>query len=89
MTSEKEGNIPMSPEEYAKMHQKAFRTAYNYLNTHFPPGIDPEWWSQAAKDLSDASVEAGETELVIELLDAVYTYIGKVYKRRNEHGTDD
>ena len=80
----------MTPEEYAKRHQKAFRTAFNYLNTHFPPGDDPSWWDQAAKELSQASVEAGENILVIELLNAVYTYLGSEYKRRNNHGkTDD
>ena len=72
----------MTPEEYAKMHQKAFRTAFDYLNSHFPPETDPEWWKQSAQELSQASVAAGENDLVIELLNAVYTYLGKEYKRR-------
>ena len=72
----------MTPEEYLQIHQKAFRTAFNYLNTHFPPGTDDGWWTQAAKDLSDASVLAGENTLVLELLNAVYSYIGSEYHRR-------
>lgn len=80
----------MTPEEYAKMHQKAFRTAFDYLNTHFPPGTDDAWWDQAAKELSAASVKAGEGKLVIELLDAVYEYIAYEYHRREkERGKTD
>ena len=26
----------MTPEEYAKVHQKAFRCAFDFLNQHFP-----------------------------------------------------
>lgn len=80
----------MTAEEYAKQHQKAFRTAFNYLNTHFPPGDDLSWWDQAAKELSQASIDAGENVLVIELLTAVYTYLGYEYKKRRiNNGTTD
>ena len=75
----------MTPEEYAKMHQKSFRIAFDFLNTHFPPGTEPEWWDRAAKELSDASIMGGETKLVIELLVAVYNYLGEEYKKRSEN----
>ena len=74
----------MSPQEYAKQHQKAFRTAFDFLTQHFPPGMDPEWWDQAAKDLSVASVRAGEDKLVIGLLIGVYEYLDDEYKKRND-----
>lgn len=76
----------MTPEEYAKMHQKAFRCAFDYLTQHFPPGQDPEWWGQAAKDLSAFSVAAGENRLVVELLSGVYDYLEYVWKERKEDG---
>ena len=81
----------MTPEEYAKMHKTAFRIAFDFLNTHFPPGDTDEWWVQSAKDFADASISGGENRLVMELLNAVCTYIGDEYqKRRNEHGkTED
>ena len=79
----------MTPEQYALMHQKSFRCAFDYLNAHFPPGNDPAWWEQAAKELSAASVEAGENELVIELLNAVYTYLGFEYDRRKKENVTD
>lgn len=81
----------LSPEEYAKMHQKAFRCAFDFLNSHFPPGMEPEWWDQAAKDVSAASAAAGENKLVIELLAGVYEYLNSEYNLRGVDSgeTDD
>ena len=76
----------MTPEEYAKEHQKAFRTAFDFLHDHFPPEEDPAWWDQAAKNCSAASVMAGESPLVLELLTAVMSYLGDEYKRRYQSG---
>lgn len=74
----------MSPQEYAKQHQKAFRTAFDFLTSHFPPGMEPEWWDQAAKDLSVASVLAGEDKLVNGLLIGVFEYLDEEYKKRKD-----
>ena len=79
----------MTPEEYVRMHQKAFRVAFDFLTQHFPPGTDPEWWVQSAQEVSQASIAAGETELVNELLIAVYNYLGHEHERRKQDGTDD
>jgi len=72
----------MTPEEYARMHQKAFRCAFDFLNQHFPPGESDEWWKTTAQECSAASVAFGETTIVIELLNAVMNYLGQEYKRR-------
>ena len=72
----------MTPEEYAKEHQKAFRTAFDFLNAHFPPDESLEWWDQTAKDCSAASVKAGKGKLTILLLGGVMNYLGDEYKRR-------
>lgn len=79
----------MTPEEYAKIHQKAFRCAFDFLNQHFPPGDTDEWWDQTAKDCSAASLAFGETPIVIELLTAIMNYLGKEYHRRNNNGETD
>ena len=77
----------MTPEEYAKLHQKAFRCAFDFLNGHFPPGDSDEWWIQTAQDASAASIAFGENELVIQLLCAITNYIGKEnHKRRDNNG---
>lgn len=80
----------MTPGEYAQSHQKAFRTAFDFLTSHFPPGMDAEYWQQAAKDITVASVLAGEGKLVNGLLSAVYNYLEDEWiKRRDENGTDN
>ena len=86
MASVQEGGIQLTPEEYAKIHQKAFRCAFNFLNDHFPPQKEEEWWIQTAKECGTASVAAGETPLVLELLTAVMNYLGQEYKRRYGNG---
>ena len=80
----------MTPGEYAKVHKEAFRSAFDFLNTHFPPGDDDDWWNKAAKDCSAASIQAGENMLVIELLIAVMDYLEHERKKRGEKdGIDD
>ena len=79
----------MTPEEYAKEHQKAFRTAFDFLNSHFPPGQDPEWWDKTAKECSAASLKANENKLAIELLCGVMVYLGHEYDRRYKNGKAD
>ena len=79
----------MAPEAYAKMHKEAFRHAFNFLNAHFPPMNDKEWWLQLAKDASAASIECKENDLVIELLIAVCNYLEIERKRRYVNGTED
>lgn len=78
----------MTPEEYAKIHQKAFRCAFDFLNEHFPPGDTDEWWLKTAQDCSAASIAFGETPIVNELLVAVTSYLSKIYhERRNGNGS--
>ena len=77
----------MTPEEYAKAHQKAVRCAFDFLTNHFPPGQDSEWWKQAAKDLSSFSVAAGENRLAIELLSGVYDYLEYIWKEKYKDGS--
>lgn len=79
-----------SPEEYYAEHQKAFRTAFDFLNKHFPPEDSPEWWQQAIKDASDMALLAGEGKLVNGLVVAVYDYLeDDLLKRRKQDGTQN
>ena len=80
--------VPQSPGDYAKLHQRSFRVAFDFLTSHFPPDPAPKWWNQAAKDVAKASAQAGENKLAVGLLDAVYDYLNDECKRREkEHGT--
>lgn len=76
----------MTPEEYAEIHKKAFRCAFDFLNEHFPPQQDDEWWIKTAKDCSAASLAFGETPIVIWLLDGIMNYLNEEYKRRYQSG---
>ncbi len=79
----------MTPEEYAKLHQKAFRCAFDFLNEHFPPQQDEEWWLKTAQECSDASLAFGEEAVVQELLNGVMNYLGIEYNRRYGNGKAD
>lgn len=79
----------MTPEEYAKIHQKAFRCAFDFLNEHFPPQDDDAWWGKTAKECSAASAAFGENVLVIEMLTAIMNYLGDEHKRRYGNGKAD
>lgn len=88
MTSSADNDIgPQRPEEFARMHQRSFRTAFDFLASHFPPGDTPEWWEQAAKDVAEASISMAENKLAVGLLAGVYDYLDYEYKRRGNNGT--
>ena len=78
----------MTPEEYVKSHQKAFRVAFDFLNTHFPPENDASWWEQVAVDASQATVMAGETPLVIQLMIGVINYLDDERRKRYDAADD-
>lgn len=87
-TEKGDTKIP-SPEEYVKMHQKAFRTAFDFLTRNFPPGENPEWWLAVTKDASESSALAGENALVIRLLSAVCNYLEYEYFLRRDNDETD
>lgn len=76
MTSE------LKPEEYYAIHQKAFRTAFDFLTSHFPPGHDTAWWEKTASDAGNAYVLAEQEPLTYQLLRGVYEYLETEWKRR-------
>lgn len=77
----------MTPEQYYAQHQKAFRTAFDFLTQHFPPGQNTEWWESTANEFSMA-YERQKDELTYQLLRGVYEYLEKEWKRRNQNETD-
>jgi len=76
----------MSPNEQYAMHQKAFRCAFDFLTAHFPPGQEPEWWDQTAKDVSAAAESQLDNDLTTRLLIGVYEYLSNEWKRRFGNG---
>lgn len=51
----------------------AFRTAFNYLDSHKNPQMTEEYWRQAADDMMRTYQHSGEDPFLADLLSAVYT----------------
>ena len=78
----------MTPEQYYAQHQKAFRTAFDFLVQHFPPGIDLDWWKKTTDEIGIA-YDLQKDELTYQLLRAVFEYLDYEWKRRNPNGIDN
>lgn len=75
----------MTPTEYAQSHQKAFRTAFNFLKSHFPPVNTDEWWLKTAEDSGNISVMCEEDPLTIQLVSGVINYLNDECKKRGDN----
>lgn len=84
MTSsvENANSAQKAPGVYAIEHQRSFRTAFDFLTSHFPPGSTPEWWEKTAQDVSDASLSMGGDKLTVGLLLGVFNYLEDEFIRR-------
>jgi len=76
----------MTAEEYYAKHQQAFRCAFDFLNAHFPPGTESEWWKKTSDDIRDAADKHEKNQLAIYLLIGVLDYLNEEYKRRTKNG---
>ena len=74
----------MTPEQYAVSHQKAFRTAFNFLVAHFPPENTEEFWMKVAQDSGDISAKCGEDDLTVQLISGVINYLNHECTTRSE-----
>ena len=70
------------PEEYLAYHKLVFREMFNFLNTHFPPQEDPEWWKQLAIDTDQSGDKVKGGPLVNGMLLAICDYLEEEYKKR-------
>ena len=70
------------PEEYLAYHKLVFRIVFDFLNTHFPPQDDPEWWKKLAEDMEQASSQAKGGKLTNGILVAIGDYLEEEYKKR-------
>ena len=77
-----ENNQIWKPEEYAAYHKMVFRIIFDFLNTHFPPQLDLEWWEKLSADLSAASDKAKGGKLVDGMLVAIADYLEEEWRKR-------
>ena len=82
MTSEQKRDSPMTPQEFYAIHQRSFRTAFDFLNAHFPPENDPQWWKKLCEDIQEASAKDASYKLTVCLLQGVFDYLDYEQERR-------
>ena len=73
-----------TPAEYAEAHPKAFRCAFDFLRSHFPPGNTPEWWEATNNDASLAADSLKNDVLATKLLIGVLDYLEYEFKLRRD-----
>ena len=83
MTSSGANDI-WQPAEYAAYHKMVFRAMFDFLNAHFPPQDNPDWWIKLSEDLSMASYNAKGGTLVDGMLSAIADYLEEECRKRKE-----
>lgn len=83
-----EDNDIWKPEEYLTYHKMVFREMFNFLNAHFPPGNDPEWWKQLCADLDQASEKLKGGKLTNGMLLAISDYLEEEYRKRRKNNEE-
>lgn len=83
MTGSEDNNI-WKPEEYATYHKMVFRTAFDFLNAHFPPQNDLDWWKKFSEDLGKASDQVKGGTLINGILIALSDYLEEEWKKRKD-----
>lgn len=73
----------MTPRQYAERHAKAFRTAFDFLNHHFPPDMSEAYWDLALKDMKHVFETVGGESLAASLLVVIWEYLDEEARRRN------
>ena len=64
-----------TPQEYAALHKRAFREGFDFLNAHFPPEFNSEWWDKAYQDLKVVADKNKGNRLLTEMLVGIVTYL--------------
>lgn len=67
-----------------QIHKKAFRVAFDFLQSHYPPANTEKYWLKTVKDVGVASYENNGNMLCQELLSAIIEYLNwrvKTYEK--------
>lgn len=66
-----------------KLHQAAFRAAFDFLEAFYPPRDDEEYWLKAANECGRIAAEHDGNPLIIPMMITMMDYLGEVWKERN------
>lgn len=70
-----------------KLHQAAFRAAFNFLEAYYPPRDDEEYWLKAANECGRVAAEHDGNPLIIPMMVAMVDYLEAVWKERKNGKT--
>jgi len=74
-------------ERTKKLHQAAFRAAFNYLDAFYPPRDDLDYWMKAAEECGRVAAEHYGNPLIVPLMVAMVDYLEAASKERNNGKT--
>ena len=69
-----------------KLHQAAFRAAFNFLEAYYPPRDDEEYWLKVSEECGRVADELYGNPLIIPMMVAMMDYLEAVWKER-QNGT--
>lgn len=70
-------------QDYAAMHKKAFRAAFDLLKELYPPKNDAEYWTFAAKRVALVGDDNKDNPLCKHLLWGLYSYLEDEVKTKS------
>ena len=69
-----------------KLHQAAFRAAFDFLEQFYPPRDDDEYWLKMAETCGNVAYQHEGNPLIIPMMTTMADYLGEVWKER-QNGT--
>ena len=66
-----------------KLHQAAFRAAFDFLEAFYPPRDDEAYWLKTAETCGEIANRNDGNPLITPLLIAMMDYLGDVWKERH------
>ena len=65
-----------------KLHQAAFRAAFDFLEAFYPPRDDEEYWLKMAETCGNVAYQHEWNPLIIPMMVTMMDYLGEVWKER-------
>ena len=70
-----------------KLHQEAFRAAFNFLEQFYPPRDDDAYWLKMAETCGNVAYQHEGNPLIVGLMVAMVDYLGETWKERQNGRT--
>lgn len=65
-----------------KMHQAAFRAAYDYLEAFYPPRDDEEYWYKVSESAGNIASKHKGNPLIVPIMLAMLKYLEDVWREK-------